>query len=679
MLISGTKRTEKFYVRDLMIKTPLFLCLLVLGQPTFAQSERLSQAFTETIIDLGANGQGMGGQIFCRENPQEFNFGPDQTELVDNCMKTLCGSPQQNPTTSLTEHNITQFVDRAAQQEVERLRGPMEEALRSEQERNNRFIEKARELGDGGNLQINPESLYPQNWIDIVKRVYGPYVRSYADAAAPLNERFQVNVRSKIKSKAQGTHEAFLTDFARQYEDFVNNGPWYVKIQHGVTTVSESRRLLREAYERERPQMQEALDNDSVFEKVWGGYDRERFEVLEQAMDSLDKLGEKELKILADLYVETHSSITDTPGAGREFCASGACREGINQYLANLNLEEVLDDLEGQNNSRAIGQVMRECRYQVMADNILRPDSRRIREAYPEVLEKFNQNVLSRYSEHSRNQFNQIAARELELDVVNYGGNNVANALAASFNAIKTRNQIEVESETPIDNNDILVWLFRKNNRSQISYADGVTWNVKPFQDVNPCGGKTPNVGGDHFALTDDPFDEKPYQINLSAHTCTHIHAGKATLAHELGHLLSRVFLEGRLSRESYAEYGNLRQCSSLGYKNMESLPPSFLELNGGHPGDTIKTEEDMADLIGMMTMGLDPERPPGACVLLRPSANQVNYDHRNLYSHPDSGHSTAPLRVLIEAIHQRRPLSPGCRELLQSNVSQFRFGSCFQ
>jgi hypothetical protein len=313
-----------------------------------------------------------------------------------------------------------------------------------------------------------------------------------------------------------------------------------------------------------------------------------------------------------------------------------------------------------------------------MADNIIRPDPTRIRNAYPAVIEKFNQNVLSRFSEHSRQQFNSILRKELDIDVLDYESQNTANAVAASFSAVNRRNQIEVETEAPIGNNEILVWLFRKNNRANLSYADGITWNVRPFQDVNPCRGKDPNLGGDYFSLEADPIDGKTYKVNLSAHTCTHLHAGQATLAHELGHLLGRVFLEGRLSRESYQEYGNLRQCSALGYKNLESLPPRFLELNSGHPGDTIKTEEDMADLIGIMAMGQSNDSPPGSCVLLKPTDNQTSYDHRNLISHPDSSHSAAPLRVLIEAIHQRRPFSPGCKELLRSNTDQFRFGTCF-
>lgn len=669
--------TEKTHVRDRL--SFLVLVGLLWGSMTYAQSERLSQAFSETLLELNNNSSNLGQQIFCRENPEEFNFGPDQMEIVDQCMQSLCGDPQNNPTTTLTEHNLTRFVDPASHDQMAPLRQSMEEALISEKDRNQRFIERTRQLVRQGSLRIDPSSMYPQNWVDIVKRVYGPYVRSYADDSAPLGERFKVNVRSSIQSKAQGLHQDFLTAFANQYERFVNEGPWYVKIQHGVTTLSEARELLRQNYQRDKARMQQALDNDNIFQKVWGGYDRERYTILENAMESLDRLGEKELKMVTDLYIETYSSITDEPAVGREFCAEGRCRDGINQYLSNLNVDEVLEDLESQNTNRSIAEVMRQCRYQVLADNILRPDPARIRAAYPEVIAKFNQNVLSGYSEHSRREFNTIARNELELDTLDYDRNNVQSALTASFNAVRMRNEIELEANKELDRNDILVWLFRKNTRAQISYAEGVTWKVAPFQDVNPCRGRKPHVGGDYFSLEERG---KPYKINLSAHTCTHIHAGKATLAHELGHFLSRLFLEGRLSQESYQEYGHLRQCAALGYKTMETLPPRFLELNGGHPGDTVKTEEDMADLIGVMAMGIpgpgEEARAPGSCVLLTPNANQTSYSHRNLVSHPDSKHSSAPIRVLIEAIHQKRQMSSACQQVLRSNINYFRFGSCF-
>ena len=656
----------------------LILPLFALATNSYSQSQRLSQGFIEAVISLNQDASNLKGQeIYCRTGPIDQKLGPEFPEHIDRCMKDLCGNPQQNPTTTLTDHNIHQFVLPDADKNMESMNKAIQAAVLTEVDSNYDYISAARKLMVKNNLQVNPNDMSAKNWQNILHNVYGPFIQMYQDQAAHRDKRFKVSIDRSVQNDIKEEHLTFLNDFVSQLKNHVNQGPWFVKIKYLSVSLTEAKSLLMENYQTMQAQMKESLDNDSIFSlgTFFESHEEKQMDRIEQAIENLDNLSLKEIQIVTQDLIEVHAEVTENSANLQvNFCQTGPCREGVQTYLDQMDVENTINTIESQNNPLRAASIMDQCRFKVLADNIITPDPRAIKEAFPEVLKNFNDNVLTNYSAHSRAAFNQIAQDELEINAIKTETSNIQNNLTQSFEELASNNEFLNDQRKSLSSSDVVSWLFQKNIGSKVNYEEGINWQMDAFSNINPCQGQRPDLGGDMFRVNKPEEGKSPYEIMVSPHTCSHLGSGKGTLAHEMGHFLSRLFLDGRLSQESYQSYTQLRSCSSMAYKGIEPM----MQVPGVHPYDTQKTEEDAADLIGILAMRTQGQEPtPASCALLIPNQYNTGYDHRSLINLAGR-HSEAPLRVLTEAIHQSRILSPACRELIMANKDHVRFGKCF-
>ena len=151
---------------------------------------------------------------------------------------------------------------------------------------------------------------------------------------------------------------------------------------------------------------------------------------------------------------------------------------------------------------------------------------------------------------------------------------------------------------------------------------------------------------------------------------------GKQVFAHELAHALSEQFTKGELSQSSYKRYKQLRSC----VKKRFAFDDSYIQARKNsiyHENDKLSTEEDMADLISHLVFQNEPTI--ALCLKIGPSEKD-NTKYRNLKIIEFAGeeYSTPFLRVIMEAIHKRKKLSPSCQQVVDMYKDRVNFEPCF-
>ena len=172
-------------------------------------------------------------------------------------------------------------------------------------------------------------------------------------------------------------------------------------------------------------------------------------------------------------------------------------------------------------------------------------------------------------------------------------------------------------------------------------------------------------------AFVSDSFAPYTSTVNISPFSCTFHEHGKQTLAHEMGHAMSYWFNRFKPhdqtaypSGTSYKAYMKLRECANR-RRTINNAPNPNKNGPFYHNDDKWRTEEDMADLIAYKVFQDNPT--PYDCSLLNTSDDGLTYQAlKVLYSSSDiDTHSTDFLRVIMEAIHTRKKLSPACRQII--------------
>jgi len=168
-------------------------------------------------------------------------------------------------------------------------------------------------------------------------------------------------------------------------------------------------------------------------------------------------------------------------------------------------------------------------------------------------------------------------------------------------------------------------------------------------------------------------LNEAKDNIAVSKFSCTHPTQGKSVAAHELGHAISYAFYEKKLSPESYEEFKKLRACADSHHKQKITKAPNPI-LH--HPGDSLRTEEDTADLIAYRTF------PDTAnifeCALLETSGDGSFYKDLSLENKETRDtHSSSLFRVIMEFVHKKKKVPESCLAVMKEDP-KFGYEPCF-
>ena len=335
-------------------------------------------------------------------------------------------------------------------------------------------------------------------------------------------------------------------------------------------------------------------------------------------------------------------------------CQEEACQQALR--------ESVLNQYQQYEDGIDIEKTLNHCRSQFTIFNLV-PKTDGLKSRTPDTKKKFLNKVSAKYSRQSRRILRERFNNNLQIDF-----NNEVKFTAQAEHFLKeTRNKNQIP--TP----------YNSFKHKGIGHYIGVPLTFLSKElislEFNPSSICNYNVKrGSSFSL-DHP---KP-NITMSVFDCTFHEYGKQSLAHEMGHALSYFLFknQSKLSKLSYENYKNLRQCATKRYTvNNKDIPKGMLFH---HEADKLRTEEDMADLIAyqvfsndslihqcsFLTPSEDGSKYKSPRIFRKPIKHIFSYENGEEVFHRDDTHSAPLLRAITEAIYKKQRLPPACKEVV--------------
>ena len=206
-----------------------------------------------------------------------------------------------------------------------------------------------------------------------------------------------------------------------------------------------------------------------------------------------------------------------------------------------------------------------------------------------------------------------------------------------------------------------------------------------------------------------DSYSAIDNSINLSLHSILFPDVGKQSFAHEIAHAFSafinnnknisfqltynddvegvtKVGLDVVTDDQVYNNYLEYRQCSNELYRD-----PKKIEINDAnnslsplsHAGDTIKSEEDMADLVSILLYVDEPTLSSCAFSHVMPINSIVEPIDNIIFETIDTNdkipHSSPLLRLIREAMYKGYEMPTSCNKVMSENEDQINFNNmCF-
>lgn len=351
-------------------------------------------------------------------------------------------------------------------------------------------------------------------------------------------------------------------------------------------------------------------------------------------------------------------------------CSSATCHKALSGYVQDMDWKKLIDSMEKSlKDPKQIERQLSYCRSNMADLTLLDADASFIRENIPKVKAAFIDRSLGKYSDGSRKKVKKYFDEQLNIVLKNPPKS--ADATAKFLEEIAE----EAESEESVDDLSDSFALLSSTANLISTYdmsADPFSGNVCPSSMSYTLWDAF--VEQKHFEPDEMPADAVGTKDNIlvSHFSCTHPTLGLDILAHELGHAFSITAAKDPLSGESMIQFKKDRDCVN---RWEVAAPLDEGEYPWVHPGDQLRSEEDMADLLAFRASS----NSTGifSCALLDKSFDGLEYEGAAIIN-PISidSHSSGLTRSLREALHKGLPLSSACQDLLQSEPS-IRFHSC--
>lgn len=584
------------------------------------------------------------------------------------CARDLCGDPKTAPSAELNDETIVGAVD---QEQYEKIL-PYEEKLKKIIERRasegNKVLKAWRErLAKGEKLSL--QGVDEEKLEMLFGSTLSQHFTVDIDKERPLNERVKVTLSETdfLTPETQSLLQAMIPEYSK-------------KPTAHFTTACYMDIYTLEELKAELKRRAELIKAD--FEKALIKFPGLLADSLTQIKEHLGLALSGELNEVLACEVSMSLSTIDYslasiesrervfPDQNLKSCTSDVCREAMNRYVNELHWTKLMDSMEkGLKEPKLVEKQLSYCR-SMMADlTLLDADASFIRENIPKVKAAFINQALAKYSDGSRKKVQKYF--DEQLNVVLKSPPKGATAIDDFLEEI---DEEAAKEESVNDLSDVYTLLANTTDKLSIydMSADAFSGNVCPSTMSYTLWDAF--VEQKHFEAEEMPSDSDGTKDNIlvSHFSCTHPTLGMDILSHELGHAFSITAAKDPLSGESMKQFKKDRECIN---RWEEAEPLEEGEYPWVHPGDQLRSEEDMADLMAFRassnTTGIF------SCALLDKSFDGLEYEGASI-TNPISidSHSSGLTRSLREAIHKNLPLSSACQELLQTEPS-VRFHLC--
>lgn len=576
------------------------------------------------------------------------------SSLHNNCAQTLCGKPNEAKTSFLTDSNYDQYLDKVELDKFDELSPMINEILMGRTKKNERLIEAYKKNLIDSKIDFKEWDKF--DYENFAGLLFDDFYTEEIDKSKPLGERLSFTIT--LPKDASQNFKDGIEAFVKEKKDTFLELPFSQKIN--IYTVAEAKEILIKELRKAKD-----LNAEEVKKEV------EEINAIEDDFSGQFKIGQYALRI-EELDKEKLKETT--------LCETEACRNSIKKHLSEVDHKKNIQAFEKKNKDISlVSNKISYCKSEFAMDLLGDFEKEKFLKVFPEIKENFVNKVSKglNFSEHSKKVLQEYLDKSL-------------NFVFSKPKAIKTfSDKIKTAHQQYSRNKEFEEESEFTDQKKLLEQALSGEFGQDPLQGIGLCRDKFSPAHWDQFASKDVmafkklQLDGRDYNIEgvdfeadnlfISQYSCTHYDHGKSILAHELGHALSHLFLKKLLSPESYENYIKMRECSTnLHKKKGESI------LNGKkHSGDSVYTEEDMADIISSIA---EPDQSSlFTCALLSPSIDGKSYTNLEITNQDGfDSHSTPFLRLLWEAVHKDVDIPESCKQIMNQNSDQYRFNKCF-
>lgn len=334
-------------------------------------------------------------------------------------------------------------------------------------------------------------------------------------------------------------------------------------------------------------------------------------------------------------------------------CTTKACQEGVKNYLTDDLYGRKLQELTLKISSpNLFKERLPYCLSSYASTALKKNQQAKMEKQFPIFVEQYINNALKDYSAHSKEVFRKYVKESLTIKYEEPGLTS-----EEYLDEVKKLSSKSFAGKSDLDS----MMQFRVSRSG-----------IDPLSAIGSvCPGSFASVGGDVF-LPQGADDDEKSALFISLGSQMNPSSGEGVLYHELSHALSHVFGQGLMSKSSLEEFKKLRKC----VKSLSPLDPDDANnIVPPHEGDHRCTEEDAADITSYKAMGASG----GAlmeCSLLRQTSDKSSYEKLDMKEH--NAHSAKLVRILREAIHRNRTITPACQKVISSHKNEYNFKKCF-
>ena len=614
-----------------------------------------SVLFSTVLVTLAtASAQDMSVPVKTLSAPIVVASQECSEETYQKCAVDLCGPPGTVVLNSIDNKNLDAWVAPGVMEKfpalVPNIRAKAEQKIKLQKEKVAAF-EKG--LAD-------PSQFFDfTRWSDFDYSRFNPlfdkYVTIEIDTNKPLAERV------KIK-KASGDHTSIFTAGADEYistkiknfSDYAPNG-----IRDGFYKISEAKDLCRTMWDSIKVELE--ANKSKLDPAVAKQFDEVKGKFINLTSDNFS---------LSSLYTDLlflRYSVDKVLNRDRPYPVSPStcpekCKAAVQEYVKAINVSATLEDLKNNlPKESAVDEVVNKCKASLAAAGLKDSDARALKKLLPEVKSKILSRGLAGFSAHSKAVFKTYFDTQLNLSFKKSGKKEKVDDFVEKWSRAPF-----ISTYTPDAKSTFITAVTNSLADSSSELEDD---ECEPADII--WDGFSQKGEGDDEESGDD-FDPNRDNIQVSAFSCSYEQLGKQVLAHEIGHALSWLVRNKKLSGLSAKSYLAQRKCvrNNVVNENTKSKMDDF-----GHPGDLLTTEEDMADIISYRSFIDEPGLYE--CSMLDYVFDRSSYDEPTLDQDEDDTHSSGLLRVLREAQFKKRSVPDSCKDVLKSNESKYRFNSC--
>ena len=334
-------------------------------------------------------------------------------------------------------------------------------------------------------------------------------------------------------------------------------------------------------------------------------------------------------------------------------CTTKACQEGVKIYLTEDLYGRKLQELTLKvSNPNLLQERLPFCVSSYASTALKKNQEIKMEKQFPVFVEQYISNALKDYSEHSKEVFRKYVKENL---TIKYEEPSLTSG--EYLDEVKKLSSKTVSERSAIDT----MMNFRVGRNG-----------IDPLSEIGSvCPGSFASVGGDVF-LPQGADDDEKSALFISLGSQMNPESGEGVLYHELSHTLSHVFGLGLMSKSSSEEFKKLRKC----VKSLSPMDPDDANnIVPPHEGDHRCTEEDAADITAYKAMGTNAGGLM-ECSLLRQTSDKTSYEKLDMKEH--NAHSAKLVRILREAIHRNKVITPACQKVINSHKDEYVFKKCF-